>query len=237
MSSEGFVYRLFDGDGTLLYIGVTNDIGRRWKDHLRGKSWAGRIQDMTVARYATYEAAVEAETKVIAAEYPVFNVASVPDEHQHVARLVYQLRSGVLPADPDMAAMLQDLSQLISDYLSGPAGRKAARKARNRLAWWRRNDAEQYLSRGLSEERQQVVNLDSDPDQLVIDSRQEKVRQIVQAAGHAGIKVSRILTCLDPENGKVPARETIQRWLAADEKLGLVRRGTGDSNWRWVGSP
>jgi hypothetical protein len=61
------------------------------------------------------------------------------------------------------------------------------------------------------------------------------MREIVREAGWAGISTNRILTRLTGLGLSPPARETVQRWLADDEKMGLVRRGQGGSrNWRWV---
>ena len=67
------------------------------------------------------------------------------------------------------------------------------------------------------------------------DPRRVKMREIVRESGWAGISVNRILTRLTSLGLNPPARETVQRWLAEDEKMGLVRRGDrGSRNWRWA---
>jgi hypothetical protein len=67
------------------------------------------------------------------------------------------------------------------------------------------------------------------------DPRRVKMREIVREAGWAGISTNRILTRLTSLGLNPPARETVQRWLADDEKMGLVHRGQGGSrNWRWA---
>lgn len=37
------LYRLYDDSGTLLYVGITNDIDIRWKTHGRHKPWWGVV--------------------------------------------------------------------------------------------------------------------------------------------------------------------------------------------------
>jgi hypothetical protein len=73
-----------------------------------------------------------------------------------------------------------------------------------------------------------------DPEKPV-DPRRIKMREIVRDAGWAGISVNRIMTRLHSLGMAPPARETVQRWLADDEKMGLVHRGErGSKNWRWA---
>lgn len=42
------LYRVYDSEGTLLYIGVSNNFGRRWKEHVRQRQWWNECKRMTV---------------------------------------------------------------------------------------------------------------------------------------------------------------------------------------------
>lgn len=75
-----YVYRCFDRDGQLLYIGCTSDIGHRMRVHW--SNWnnpASAYLSMYMDRYEVEEvvgfaAARKAEREAIAAEAPLLNV-------------------------------------------------------------------------------------------------------------------------------------------------------------------
>ena len=72
------LYRFFDCDGELLYVGITGNFSQRWQDHASSKPWYGSINRMTVVWYKDAAAAVEAETEAIDSELPRYNVAKNP---------------------------------------------------------------------------------------------------------------------------------------------------------------
>jgi len=68
------LYRHYDADGVLLYIGISNDSVRRWSGHRRSsKEWAHLSVRMEIERFPSLEDASEVEMKAIAAEKPLFN--------------------------------------------------------------------------------------------------------------------------------------------------------------------
>jgi len=73
------LYRFFDVDSDLLYVGVTKDFGQRWKDHMGSKGWFGEIHRMSVVWYADAKAALEAEEEAIKDEMPRHNVTHNPN--------------------------------------------------------------------------------------------------------------------------------------------------------------
>jgi len=76
-----------------------------------------------------------------------------------------------------------------------------------------------------------VTSLERDHEKLV-DPRHEALRRIVRENGLHGITAGHALSRLEAED-MIVARETVQRWLAADEKAGLVCRGLhGSRLWR-----
>ena len=67
------LYRHFAEDGTLLYIGVSSEIGRRQAKHLWGSPWANQIARIEIENYPTREAALLAEKTAVTAEKPLHN--------------------------------------------------------------------------------------------------------------------------------------------------------------------
>lgn len=72
------VYRLYDEDGELLYIGSSYDPARRCKEH-QEKGWWPQVAQRTVVWHKSREAAYEKEAKAIKAERPRHNQASTPE--------------------------------------------------------------------------------------------------------------------------------------------------------------
>ena len=72
-----FVYRLFDQDDHLLYIGSTNSIDARMAEH-RTRFWADSAVRLDVELFDSIEQARAAEKVAILAEMPVWNVKGYP---------------------------------------------------------------------------------------------------------------------------------------------------------------
>lgn len=68
------LYRFYGGDGSLLYIGITNNPGRRWAQHGRAKPWWHEVDRIELERYPTRAAVLSAEVAAIQAERPRHNV-------------------------------------------------------------------------------------------------------------------------------------------------------------------
>ncbi|MFI5992424.1 GIY-YIG nuclease family protein [Streptomyces sp. NPDC051362] len=71
------LYRLYDEDGVLLYVGITNMPNVRFASHSM-KSWWKRVARKDIAWFDNRQKAEQAETKAIHEERPVFNVAKSP---------------------------------------------------------------------------------------------------------------------------------------------------------------
>ncbi|WP_328344658.1 DnaB-like helicase N-terminal domain-containing protein [Micromonospora sp. NBC_00421] len=67
------LYRWFDADGTLLYIGITNDPHVRQSAHAKKSSWADFAVRGTIERFPSRQEAEAAEKAAIEAERPLFN--------------------------------------------------------------------------------------------------------------------------------------------------------------------
>lgn len=68
------VYRCFDADGALLYIGHSARILGRLEEHAIDKTWFSRIAQVTVEHFPSRAEASAAEAVAIEAEAPSMNV-------------------------------------------------------------------------------------------------------------------------------------------------------------------
>jgi predicted GIY-YIG superfamily endonuclease len=69
------LYRFFDADGVLLYVGITMNPGARWDCHSKGSRWWSRMATMTAVEYPDRYSALAAEREAVKTEHPLFNVA------------------------------------------------------------------------------------------------------------------------------------------------------------------
>jgi hypothetical protein len=74
--SEGktALYRHFDKDGKLLYVGISLKWTSRTKEHQRSSSWFSQVSSITLQHFETLREALEAEKVAIMSENPVCNV-------------------------------------------------------------------------------------------------------------------------------------------------------------------
>jgi len=68
------LYRFFDVDGGLLYVGIAGNPARRAHDHSKTKPWWTDVARSTMEHYTTREAAAAAEVAAIITERPLHNV-------------------------------------------------------------------------------------------------------------------------------------------------------------------
>ena len=69
------VYRLFDADGVLLYVGISGNPGRRFNEHSGDKAWWPQVARAEMEHFAEREEAEYEERIAIQYERPVHNVA------------------------------------------------------------------------------------------------------------------------------------------------------------------
>lgn len=68
------LYRLFADDGTLLYVGIAGNPGRRFEQHAGTKPWWALVGRTTLEHFPTRPQAAEAELRAIRQEYPKHNI-------------------------------------------------------------------------------------------------------------------------------------------------------------------
>lgn len=69
-----YVYKHFDKKGTLLYVGIADDVQKRTAQHLKRSPWAASIASTTSKPYGTRIKAAIAELQAIDREKPLYNV-------------------------------------------------------------------------------------------------------------------------------------------------------------------
>lgn len=77
MTEPTTLYRFFDADEVLLYIGIAGNPGRRFGQHSTGpdaKPWWHRVDHSTMEHFESRAEALEAEKAAIIDEHPLFNV-------------------------------------------------------------------------------------------------------------------------------------------------------------------
>lgn len=74
-NSVQYLYRLYDRDGQLLYIGVTDNVLRRWKEHSKEKFWWDQVHTFTKEEYPDRSSVENAERLAIKTESPTYNIA------------------------------------------------------------------------------------------------------------------------------------------------------------------
>lgn len=72
-----YLYRQYDSDGTLLYIGITKDNIKRQKEHMCSTPWAKKIARVEVEELPSQAAALAAEKAAIVSEKPIFNIVNI----------------------------------------------------------------------------------------------------------------------------------------------------------------
>ncbi|MEV6738647.1 type II toxin-antitoxin system prevent-host-death family antitoxin [Streptomyces sp. NPDC051104] len=78
------VYRLFDEDEALLYVGVAQDPRVRFRQHRREKPWWPQVAVREVEWHDSREQALKAEADTIARELPRHNDVGVPWPHHRL---------------------------------------------------------------------------------------------------------------------------------------------------------
>jgi hypothetical protein len=67
------LYRLYDADGVLLYVGITKNTEQRWAAHKKYKSWWPKVARRGVAWLDSRPSALLAEHIAIISEHPLHN--------------------------------------------------------------------------------------------------------------------------------------------------------------------
>ena len=87
MSRRHVVYRFYDADREVLYIGITINPPARFTQHQVSKTWWDDVARITLEKHPSRESALLAEREAIITERPHHNIAH-NDGYQTWGRLV-----------------------------------------------------------------------------------------------------------------------------------------------------
>jgi hypothetical protein len=109
------LYRWYDEDDRLLYVGISNEPATRALTHLRGSRWTDFAVRMELdpASFPDRPTALEAEAEAIRQERPIFN--TIHAFASRAAQVRYLRERGVLPLDteiPDETELMAALGEL-----------------------------------------------------------------------------------------------------------------------------
>ena len=78
-SERTALYRFFDAEGVLLYVGIAKDVRRRWRMHESQKTWWHLVSDNRVEWFPSRQEARAAELVAMEDESPLYNGVWHPD--------------------------------------------------------------------------------------------------------------------------------------------------------------
>ena len=74
------LYRFYDAEGTLLYVGITKFFEPRLKQHYKNAEWFFETASVKLEHYKTRQEVERAETLAIELESPRYNIAKNLDK-------------------------------------------------------------------------------------------------------------------------------------------------------------
>lgn len=81
------LYRFYDIDSRLLYVGITKNPAARFQQHEQSKDWWDQVASITLEQHASRQALMDAERAAIIAEQPAYNVVhsvTNPRQRRHL---------------------------------------------------------------------------------------------------------------------------------------------------------
>jgi predicted GIY-YIG superfamily endonuclease len=112
------LYRFYDVYGSLLYVGITRNLGSRWRSHNKDKPWWKDVVSASVEHFDSEDDAADAEYRAIRTERPVWNIRHRPTR---------PVECGSLPDRSEMARAAAELEPVAKDYADAVAERDELR--------------------------------------------------------------------------------------------------------------
>lgn len=78
-----YLYRYWDENSVLLYVGISSNAIRRLTEHKSTAGWFDVARSVTIAQFDTREGAMAAEAAAIRDEKPLHNKSNAPDRPKH----------------------------------------------------------------------------------------------------------------------------------------------------------
>jgi predicted GIY-YIG superfamily endonuclease len=111
------LYRFFDSEGNLLYVGITNNWQLRLKQHYKTSDFHQEATQITLERFSTRLEVEKAELIAIATENPKYNKAFNPkweNPQQHIIKIKNWVYSNTQVTDQH-AGIVEELRELFLD--------------------------------------------------------------------------------------------------------------------------
>ena len=99
-SERTALYRCYDREGALLYIGVAKHFGLRWSRHKGKTPWWDQVHRQTVEWYDSRPEALDAEADAIFAEQPRHNVVHIKGTKRRARKQSSAVPTPSPPAEP-----------------------------------------------------------------------------------------------------------------------------------------
>lgn len=111
-AEETTLYRAYNSDGVLLYVGIARNWGRRWGQHSERSSFFVATTRLELEQFPTREAALEAERVAIQTEHPIHNVkhnsAPEPLRRKRPPATIYPTWGGLVKLEPRLGLIAED---------------------------------------------------------------------------------------------------------------------------------
>lgn len=101
------LYRFYNEDSRLLYVGITGNLPQRLRQHHATKTWWREVATIKVQHFAERRIAAAAELAAIRTEAPIYNVAGVPHRSSQFHDRLYRNWDRLKWFDP-VASQLED---------------------------------------------------------------------------------------------------------------------------------
>ena len=93
------LYRFYNSNAKLLYVGITNNPENRFGNHRREKPWWNQVTAITLERFSTRGELAQAEIEAIQTERPKYNLAYATESPPDTVRI--HERTQATPLWPD----------------------------------------------------------------------------------------------------------------------------------------
>lgn len=130
------VYRFYDADGCLLYIGMSTCIAERISAHQSSADWFPTCTKLTIEHFEERSCAVDAERKAIIFEKPAYNVQHNVRDVLGVETPTPEIKIGDIMTVNDLITYLGEDQVATALGVSRKAVRVAARKGVLAAMWY-----------------------------------------------------------------------------------------------------
>jgi DNA-binding transcriptional regulator YhcF (GntR family) len=110
------LYRLYDAERSLLYVGITGQPSPRFAQHSADKPWWPQVEHREVEWFDTRSLAAEAEVAAILNESPAHNGSSALDKFGLHRRIAEALREAIYSGEIPAGSQLPSENALVAQF-------------------------------------------------------------------------------------------------------------------------